>query len=149
MQFQSLHWPSYHGLWANIPCVRLKKSWSRRVFVHCNIPFVFTKPSWKDLSIFWGLFNEAIIPLALVGYEMIIANTAPRASLASHHLISTKREWSNRLLIRSGHLMTLISLNLLWYVFFEWCRTTPVFQSTSRYSMLTWQLLNKIMINAS
>ena len=45
------------------------------MFVHCNIPFVFTKPSWKDLSIFWGLFDEAIIPLALVGYEMIIANT--------------------------------------------------------------------------
>ena len=29
-----------------------------------------------------GVFNKAIIPLALVGYEMIIANSALRASLA-------------------------------------------------------------------
>ena len=29
-----------------------------------------------------GVFKKAIIPLALVGYEMIIANSALRASLA-------------------------------------------------------------------
>ena len=29
-----------------------------------------------------GVFNEIIIPLALVGYEMIITNSALRASLA-------------------------------------------------------------------
>ena len=29
-----------------------------------------------------GVFNETIIPLALVGYEMVITNSAPRASLA-------------------------------------------------------------------
>ena len=29
-----------------------------------------------------GVFNKTIIPLALVGYEMIIANSALRASLA-------------------------------------------------------------------
>ena len=32
--------------------------------------------------------NKTIIPLALVGYEMIIANSALRASLAIYHLIS-------------------------------------------------------------
>ena len=35
-----------------------------------------------------GVFNSTIIPLALVGYEMIIANSALRASLAVYHLIS-------------------------------------------------------------
>ena len=30
-----------------------------------------------------GVFNKIIIPLALVGYEMIIANSALRASLVT------------------------------------------------------------------
>ena len=38
---------------------------------------------------FGGVFNKTIIPLALVGYEMIIAK------LAIYHLISNKREWNN------------------------------------------------------
>ena len=46
-------------------------------------------------SIFWGVFNKTIIPLALVGYEMIIANEALRASLAIYHLISNARSWNN------------------------------------------------------
>ena len=46
-------------------------------------------------SIFWGVFDETIIPLALVGYEMIIANSALRASLAIYHLISNARSWNN------------------------------------------------------
>ena len=46
-------------------------------------------------SIFWGVFNKTIIPLALVGYEMIIANSALRASLAIYHLISNARSWNN------------------------------------------------------
>ena len=36
---------------------------------------------------FGGVFNKTIIPPALVGYEMIIANSALRASLAIYHLI--------------------------------------------------------------
>ena len=31
-----------------------------------------------------GVFNKTIIPLALVGYEMIVANSALRASLAMY-----------------------------------------------------------------
>ena len=31
---------------------------------------------------FWGVFNKTIIPLALVGYEIIIANLVLCASLA-------------------------------------------------------------------
>ena len=34
--------------------------------------FIFLKFS---LLYFWGIFNKTIIPLALVGYEMIIANS--------------------------------------------------------------------------
>ena len=37
---------------------------------------------------FLGIFNKTIIPLTLVGYEIIIANSALHASLAIHHLIS-------------------------------------------------------------
>ena len=42
----------------------------------------------KNSGYFVGVFNETIIPLALVGYEMIIANLALRNSLASYHLVS-------------------------------------------------------------
>ena len=39
---------------------------------------------------FGGVFNKTIIPLALVGYEMIIANSVLGASLAIYHLISKR-----------------------------------------------------------
>ena len=48
-----------------------------------------------NLLYFGGVLNETIIPLALVGYEMIIANSALRASLAIYHLISNARSWNN------------------------------------------------------
>ena len=40
---------------------------------------------------FGRVFNKTINLLALVGYEMIIANSALRASLAIYHLISNAR----------------------------------------------------------
>ena len=40
---------------------------------------------------FTGVLNKTIIPLALVGYDMIIANSALCASLAIYHLISNAR----------------------------------------------------------
>ena len=49
----------------------------------------------EDLYNILGRFNKTIIPLALVGYEMIIANSALRASLAIYHLISNARSWNN------------------------------------------------------
>ena len=36
---------------------------------------------------FRGVFNKTVFPLELVGYEMIIANSALGASLAIYHLI--------------------------------------------------------------
>ena len=44
---------------------------------------------------FCGVFNETIIPLALVGYETITANEARSAELAIYHLISNARSWNN------------------------------------------------------
>ena len=39
-------------------------------------------------------YYRIIIPLALVGYEMIIANSVLRASLANYHLISKAHSWN-------------------------------------------------------
>ena len=54
--------------------------------------FIFFKFSFLH---FWGVFNKTIIPLAHVGYEMIIAKSALCASLAIYHLISNARLWNN------------------------------------------------------
>ena len=50
--------------------------------------FVFIESSFLY---FGGVFNKTIIPLALVGYEMIIANSAQ----AIYHLISNAHSWNN------------------------------------------------------
>lgn len=39
------------------------------------------KVKLKRLLIFWGVFDATIIPLALVRYDIIIVNSALRASL--------------------------------------------------------------------
>ena len=41
------------------------------------------------------VFSKIIIPLAFVGYEMIIANLVLCASLTICHLISNERSWNN------------------------------------------------------
>ena len=46
-------------------------------------------------------FNKTMIPLVLVGYEMIIANSALCALLAIYHLISNECSW-NKVLITPG-----------------------------------------------
>ncbi len=45
-----------------------------------------------------GVFNKTIIPLALVGYEIVIANSALCTSLAIYHLISNACSWNKLLL---------------------------------------------------
>ena len=44
---------------------------------------------------FGSIFDKTIILLALVGYEMIIANSALRTLLAIYHLISKACSWNN------------------------------------------------------
>ena len=56
------------------------------VFIYCRLVF-------HILGAFLKL--KTIILLALVGYEMIIANSALRASLAIYHLISNACSWNN------------------------------------------------------
>ena len=53
---------------------------------------VLAKQNQQDLLI---AFNKTIIPLVLVGYEMIIANSGLRASLATYHVIPNARSWNN------------------------------------------------------
>ena len=48
-----------------------------------------------SLLYFWGVCIKTIIPLALVGYEIIIANSALCTSLAIYHLISNAHLWNN------------------------------------------------------
>ena len=52
---------------------------------------VFVNKVGKISRYFVGVFNKTIIPLALVGYEMIIANSAQRASLAITISYPTRR----------------------------------------------------------
>ena len=42
-----------------------------------------------------SVFNKTIIPLALVGCEMIIANQARSTELAIYHLTSNAHSWNN------------------------------------------------------
>ena len=54
----------------------------------------FTNKVGKNSPYFVGGFYRIIIQLALVGYEMIIANSVLRASLVTYHLISNAHSWT-------------------------------------------------------
>ena len=62
--------------------------------IYCFL-VVLEKEISKAYQYFLIVFNKTIIPLALVGYEMIIANSALRTSSAIYHLISNARSWNN------------------------------------------------------
>ena len=47
---------------------------------------LFANKVGKNAPYFVGVFNKTIIPLTLVGYEMIIANEACSASLPIYYL---------------------------------------------------------------
>ena len=51
----------------------------------------------KNSRYFVGVLNKTVIPLALLGYEMIpvIANSALPASFAIYHLVSNAHFWNN------------------------------------------------------
>ena len=55
--------------------------------------FLFFKSLVSYIS--GGVFQKTIIPLALVGYEMIMANSALCTSLAINHLVSNACLWNN------------------------------------------------------
>ena len=59
----------------------------------CWKSIVFVNKVGKISRYFVGVFNKTIIPLVLAGYEMIIANSALRASLATTISYPTRRRW--------------------------------------------------------
>ena len=70
MQFESFHWLSHHRLWAIIP-------WSANMVSKRIIFGAFLFWVYSTFLYFGGIFNKTITPLALVGYEMITANSYP------------------------------------------------------------------------
>ena len=59
-------------------CLKLKISWKS---------VALTNKVWKNSRYFVGVFNKTIIPLALIGYEMIIASVySPKANRAEQML---------------------------------------------------------------
>ena len=64
-------------------CSKLKTSWKS---------VVFTNKVGKNSRYFVGVFNKTIIPLALVGYEMIVANEARKSQLGATR--TRGKEWT-------------------------------------------------------
>ena len=64
------------------------RAWHR--LVNSGSPLSFPVCSGRGDS---TSFNKTIIPLALVGYEMILANSALRVSLVIFHLKSNAHSW--------------------------------------------------------
>ena len=67
-------------------CSKLKTTWKS---------VVFAKKVGKNSRYFVGVSNKTIIPLVLVGYEMIIAHSALGASLAIYNFVSNAHSWNN------------------------------------------------------
>ena len=79
--------PLYHALQTDGNCTRPLKL-KNKLKIGC-----FYKQSREEFSIFCGRFDKTIIPLALVGCEMIIVNSALHAFVGyppSHDPTSTR-----------------------------------------------------------
>ena len=50
----------------------------------------------SNIAILLGVFNKTVIPLALVGYGIVITNTALPVSLAIYHLISNAHSFMEK-----------------------------------------------------
>ena len=73
MQFKSFHWLGNDGIWAIMPC-------STNVVIVCVAFCGAFKFILFLFSIILGLyFNKTIIPVALVGYELVIFHLIPCA----------------------------------------------------------------------
>ena len=85
--FQHFHWLAGHRLSAHIPALPNMVNFFLSVF---------SKGAFVPLTFFFRfsiirrrVFNKTIILLGLAGYEMIITNSALRASLVIYHFISS------------------------------------------------------------
>ena len=78
MQFQGFDWLSGQGIFNNYTMPEKQRP------LNCLL-VVLAKRNQQDLKkYFLIVFNKTIIHLALVGYEMMIGNSALRASLAMY-----------------------------------------------------------------
>ena len=77
LHFLSFHWFTGHGIRAHIP-------WTTNMCTH-QLRTVGELKYCNSLGVFFFL---TIIPLALVGYEIVIVNLVLRASLTIYHLHS-------------------------------------------------------------
>ena len=57
--------------------------------------FFYINEGRKNSGYFEGVFNQTVIPLSLVGYALIIANSVLHSSLAIYNLISNAHSWKN------------------------------------------------------
>ena len=87
MQFQSSDWLSQSWYMSHYTmlskygnCMHLLKI-KHKLKIICFTNKVGKNNSWN----FVGVFNKTIIPLALIGYKMIIVNSALHASLAIYN----------------------------------------------------------------
>ena len=108
MQFKEFDWLSGHGMWAIIPCP------TNMVSVRVNFLGAFLFPFQSSFPRFWGVFNKTIIPLALVGYEMNIANEARSAELAMYHLTAGNSERKSLKTASSCPLTVRDLVHLVW-----------------------------------
>ena len=81
MQFKSFHWLRQIMVYHALQLIMV----SLHIFFAVSNFFLFY--FYKFLP-FRGIFNKAITPLVLVGYEIIIAKYTSHASLAIYHLVS-------------------------------------------------------------
>ena len=100
-------------------CSKLKASWKT---------VVFTNKDGKNSRYFVGVFNKTIIPLALVRYELVIANEVRCASLAINLLISNANSWKNLL---NKHLIYTYGKKQGWFYSREY-----IYISFYRYSKI-------------
>ena len=81
MQFKSFHWLGNDGIWAIMPC-------STNVVIVCVAFWGAFKFILFLFSIILGLyFNKTIIPVALVGYELVIFHLIPCARARARWII--------------------------------------------------------------
>ena len=86
MQFQGFDWLSGHGI--NEPLYHAREV----ATINCFL-VALEKEIRKAYQYYLiNVFNKTIIPLALVGYEMIIANLVLCASLAIQHIQKARVE---------------------------------------------------------
>ena len=81
MQFQGFDWLSGHGVGNIIPCLRNGDHYISVVWLFLQSEITKIKQH------FYFFVNKTVIPLTLVGYEMIISMQLGATHLVGYHLV--------------------------------------------------------------